>query len=104
MQTRALAADVLTTAVLTNSQRSTAATAMSTAGPMELRRVLSVFDDSADHETGLNLVRALDANPSAGSLDPEQFSKLLTKYPDDVLKAGQALLDRIAKQNEEKPR
>ena len=102
VQTRALAADVLTTAVLTNSQRSTAATAMSTAGPMELRRVLSVFDDSADHETGLNLVRALDANPSAGSLDPEQFSKLLTKYPDDVLKAGQALLDRIAKQNEEK--
>ena len=102
VRTRALAADVLTTAVLTTSQRSTAATAMSNVGPMELRRVLAVFGGSADRETGLNLVRALDGNPSAGSLDPEQLSKLLAKYPDDVLKAGKPLLNRITKQNQDK--
>lgn len=99
---RALAADVLTSALLTDQQRRVAAAAMRSAGPMELRRMLVVFDGPKDRETGLRLVSALDVNPSAGSLDPEQLRKIFVKYPDDVVKAGTPLLNRIAKQNEEK--
>jgi putative membrane-bound dehydrogenase-like protein len=81
---RGLAADVLTKAALTPEQMKSLADAMKGFGPMEVNRLLAVFEKTTDEGVGLHLIAALKASPARAGLRADAVKSRLTKYSSRV--------------------
>lgn len=95
MGDRMAAADVLGGAALTAAQRRTLLSALKTVGPLELPRLLPVFEQELDERLGLQLVSALQESAGLRGLRTDLVKPLLAKYPPSVQTAGQPLLTAL---------
>jgi putative heme-binding domain-containing protein len=93
---RPFALDALGRAGLTDVQQARLADALAEVGPIELRRLLSVFDRASAPDVGRRLVDALSRSTALANVRPEDLKPLLDRFGDPVRPAAQALLDRMA--------
>ena len=102
VQLRSFAVDVLTSAPLDRNQLLAVSSALPTAGPMELSRLMERFAKSQDPLVGQHLVDSLEKCAASSSLPLAQLQQQLAGYGDRVLERAQPLLDRIRTENQEK--
>ncbi len=93
--TRTTAADVLARARLTTDQLSRLAEALRSAGPVEVDRLLTAFDQSSDDAIGLNLIKVLGESSALTSLRTDALKAHLAKYGPKVQKQAEALYARL---------
>jgi putative heme-binding domain-containing protein len=89
---RALAAETLAHAKLSNAQLLQLAESLKKTGPMETSRLLESFAQSTDEKVGRALVEALTGSAGRAAVRPETLKPLLVKYGPAVLKLGEGLL------------
>jgi putative membrane-bound dehydrogenase-like protein len=99
---RQLAIDVLSTAALSPEQYRTLADVMAQLGPMELDRLLPLFGNTSDAETGRRLVAALLDNDAAEGLLPEKLRLAFSKFDSSVRDAARPLLEQPQADAEER--
>jgi putative heme-binding domain-containing protein len=68
------------------------ADALRTVGPLELGRLLPVFDKAPGEELGQRLLAGLKASKGVSGLRPEVLRPRLAGYPESVRAGGEALL------------
>ncbi len=88
---RALAAEVLSKASLTNEQLTTLCQSFAKVGPMEFDRLLEPFGRSSDEAVGLTLLKSLEAPNIRPMLRVDMVKTRLTKYGPAVQKQAEAL-------------
>ncbi len=93
--TRTTAADVLARAKLTRPQLDRLADGLRTAGPVEVDRLLSAFEQSSDESVGLTMVKALSESSAFSSLRVDALRVHLAKYGSAVQKAAESLYARL---------
>jgi putative heme-binding domain-containing protein len=93
--TRTTAADVLAQAKLSKRQLTRLADALRTAGPVEVDRLLSAFEQSTDEGVGLKLVKDLAESSALSSLRVDSLKAHLAKYGKTVGKAAEALFAKL---------
>jgi putative heme-binding domain-containing protein len=92
---RTTAADVLARARLTRDHLSRLADAIRAAGPVEVDRLLTAFEQSTDEAIGLKLVKVLAESPALSSLRVDALKAHLAKYSPAVQKQAEALYARL---------
>ncbi len=89
---------------LTVEQQAALAVSIPSVGPLELNRLLSVFESSTDEGVGTKLVAALKQSPVLTSLRVDAVKQRLAKFPASVQQQAEALYAAInleaAKQKE----
>jgi putative membrane-bound dehydrogenase-like protein len=93
--TRTTAADVLARAKLSGPQLLRLAGALATAGPLEVDRLLGVFEQSSDELLGLALIKALSESPAQSSLRVDALKAHMAKYGPAVQTEAEALYARL---------
>ena len=91
---RSAAASVLAKAKLTPEQLLTLADALRSVSPLEMPKLLAVFEKSTDEALGLRVVAALGEAKSSG-LRADLVKTTLAKYPASVQAQSEALLNRL---------
>ena len=89
---RTAAAGVIEKAKLDRNQLLTLTDVIKTAGPLELPRLLSPFDNASDEALGLELIAALKQSNGRSSVRADMLRPRLAKYPASVQKQGEMLL------------
>jgi len=89
--TRGLAAEVLTRATLTSEQFIALADAMKSLGPMEVDRLLSVFEKTTDEKVGLHLLAALKESSARAGIRANAVKTRLAKYDARVREEAEGL-------------
>lgn len=101
---RSAAVEGLLKAQLTNDQLGSLADEMAKIGPIELNRLLAVFEPCSDEAVGARLVAALNKSPVLTSLRVDALKLRLAKFPPATQQAAEELYARInveaAKQRE----
>jgi putative membrane-bound dehydrogenase-like protein len=92
---RTAAADVLARAMLTPEQLLRLVEALRAAGPVEVDRLLTAFEQSCDDALGFKLVDALEASLALPSLRIDALKAHLAKYGPAVQKKALALYARL---------
>jgi putative membrane-bound dehydrogenase-like protein len=92
---RSSAVDVLARAKLTPAQLGALADALKTAGPLEVDRLLTAFEQTTDEPLGLKLVKVLGESPALSSLRADAIKQHLARYGPPVQAAAQALYARL---------
>jgi putative membrane-bound dehydrogenase-like protein len=92
---RAAAVETLSKAKLTADQLAALATRLPSAGPLEVDRLLSSFEQSTDAEIGLKLLAALNDPALLPLLRVETLKPHLAKYPADVQTKAERLYARL---------
>jgi putative heme-binding domain-containing protein len=92
---RTTAADVLARARLNADRLSRLADALRSAGPVEVDRLLTAFEQSTDQMIGLKLVKILGESAALSSLRPDALKAHLSKYGPAVQKSAEALYARL---------
>ena len=90
---RSAAASVLAKARLTPAQLTQLLSALPSAGPLELPKLLVAFERAPEESLGLALVAALGQRTVG--VRASEIKALLSKYPESVKQAGVILLARI---------
>jgi putative heme-binding domain-containing protein len=72
-----------------------AATALPSAGPLEIDPLLGAFERSTSAEVGTALVAALNASPAAKRLSATVLRSALARYPAGILAAAEPLLKQV---------
>jgi putative membrane-bound dehydrogenase-like protein len=93
--TRTTAADVMARAKLSPDQLRRLADAISTAGPLEVDRLLLAFEQSTAEELGLKLLGALAESPALSSLRVDALKAHLAKYGPAVKDKAEALYAKL---------
>jgi putative membrane-bound dehydrogenase-like protein len=88
---RSAAAEVLAKAKLNVEQLFTLTQTLTSAGPLELDRLLDAFASSTDEKVGRALVSALKASPARSSLRVETLKPRLAKLPPAVQRQAEEL-------------
>ena len=100
---RGNAATVLARAKLSPDQLLALTDSLKTVGPMELPRIIAVYENASDEALGLKLVSALKQSKGVAVLRPDVLKPRLAKFPESVQKKGDELLAslnlNIAQQN-----
>jgi putative membrane-bound dehydrogenase-like protein len=96
---RALAVDVLAGSELNPDQLSHVAEALKSTGPMELKQLIPLFEQTLNDVTGRLLVAALTDAPAATSLDPQQIHERLAKFGNKTSTLAKPLIERIREEN-----
>ncbi len=99
---RSLAVDALLRTKLSPTQLDRLAEAIATVGPMELKRLLAVFETDREARRGLKLVAALEQSPGVSAIAPDQLEAWLAKFGDQVAAASVDLLGRVRLATKEK--
>jgi putative membrane-bound dehydrogenase-like protein len=89
---RGSAATVLAKARLSPEQLLALTDALKTVSPMELPRILTVYENASDETLGLKLLSALKQSKGSAVLRPDVLKPRLTKFPESVQKKGDELL------------
>ena len=92
---RSSAATVLAAAKLNGEQLGTVAQAIPTAGPLELEKLLTAFEQSKDAEVGRKLITALNASTGLGSLRVDRLKARLDLYGDAIKADAEKLYARL---------
>ncbi|MFO1006423.1 MAG: PVC-type heme-binding CxxCH protein [Planctomycetaceae bacterium] len=102
--TRSAAVDALAKAKLSTAQQAELADAIAKVGPLELNRLLGIFENSTDEAVGTRLVAALKQSPVLTSLRVDAVKTRVAKFPEPVQKQAEELYAAInveaAKQKE----
>jgi putative heme-binding domain-containing protein len=99
---RTLAANAIARVALSARQREQLIDVLPGMGPMELTRILSVFEQPGDDDFGLRLVQALKQTHAVATLQPERVESLLAHYGAATSEAAQALTLSVTLTAEEK--
>jgi putative membrane-bound dehydrogenase-like protein len=92
---RTTAADVLARSRLTAEQLTRLASALRTAGPLEVDRLLVAFEQSSNEALGLKLVEALTNSAALSSLRVDAIKAHLAKYGPSVQRQAEGLYARL---------
>jgi putative membrane-bound dehydrogenase-like protein len=92
---RGAAADVLSHARLAPDQLAALAGAIKTAGPLEVDRLLTAFEQTTDEPLGLRLVKALGESSAFTSLRADAIKQHLAKYGPAVQRAAEGLYAKL---------
>lgn len=93
---RAAAGELLTRAALTPEALIALASALKTANPVEVAKLLPAFSKSVDEKVGLALVGALSDPAVRGVIRAELVKPILDKYPKPVRDAAEKLYALLA--------
>jgi putative membrane-bound dehydrogenase-like protein len=83
---------VLEKAKLNREQLRALAGVLEAAGPLELPRLLTAFDNASDEALGLEMIAAVGKSKGRSSVRADALRPRLAKYPESVRKQGEALL------------
>jgi putative membrane-bound dehydrogenase-like protein len=86
------ACSVLEKAQLTRDQLVALVDVLKSAGPMELPRLLTAFDNGGDEALGLQMIAAVRQSKGRSSVRAGALRPHLAKYPESVRTQGEALL------------
>jgi len=89
------AAKALGKSSLSKEQLTTLGDLVSTAGVLELPRLILAFEKSHDAAIGQKMIAALKESPGLRSVRPELLSAVLNSYPDDVKAAARPLYEAL---------
>jgi putative membrane-bound dehydrogenase-like protein len=89
---RVAAAAVFEKAHLDRKQLLDLTASLANTGPLELPRLLPVFDRGSDEALGLAMLAALQGSKGRSSIRPDILRPRLAKYPESVQQKGEALL------------
>jgi putative membrane-bound dehydrogenase-like protein len=92
LSTRSAAANVLSKSKLSEEQLLALADTIKSAGPLEMTRLLTAFENSKSEAVGLKLVASLKEAKGLSSLRADILQSLLAKYPASVQEEGKELL------------
>jgi putative membrane-bound dehydrogenase-like protein len=92
---RSTAVDVLARAKLTTAQLGALAVTLKTAGPLELDRLLTAFEQSTDEALGLKLVKVLGESSAQSSLRVDALKQHLAKFGPSVQRASEGLYAKL---------
>ncbi len=93
---RATAAAILEKSALDRAQLMSLATSLQSAGPLELPRLIRAYAITNEEPVGIAMVQALNRAISRTSVRAEVLRPVLSKYPESVRKAGEALLESLS--------
>ncbi len=93
--TRSAAVESLNRAKLTSEQQSELAGAIADVGPLELNRLLGVFESATDEAVGLKLIAGLKRSPVLTSLRVDMVKPRIAKFPNPVQQAAEELYAAI---------
>ncbi|MEQ9379357.1 MAG: HEAT repeat domain-containing protein, partial [Pirellulales bacterium] len=99
---RSLAVDALLRTKLSPEQLDELASATATVGPMELKRLLEVFEADRTSERGLKLVAALAQSPGIAAIEPDELEAWLAEFGESVAASAKDLLSQIRLATQEK--
>lgn len=91
---RSSAANIIARAKLHPAQLHTLANAMKTIGPLEMPKLLAVFEKSTDEKLGLRLVESLGQAKSAG-MRADLVRAALASFPASVQQRAEGLLEKL---------
>ena len=89
---RQAASRVIENARLTNAQLGELTAVLTSAGPLELPRILRAFDGGTDEAVGMRLLDALERSPARATVTAEALRARIASYPDAVRRRGDALV------------
>ena len=92
---RSTAAALLEKSTLDRSQLMSMTSALETAGPLELPRLIRAYTGVSDEATGLAMISALKQSKVKSSVRGDVLRPVLSKYPESVRKEGDALLESL---------
>jgi len=92
---RSTAAALLERSALDRAQLLSLASALQSAGPLELPRLLRPYANGNDEAVGLAMIGALKQSKVKSSVGGEVLRPVLSKYPESVRKEGDALLESL---------
>jgi putative membrane-bound dehydrogenase-like protein len=95
VSTRSAAVEVLIKAKLSVAQQTSVAAAIPSVGPLELSRLLSVFDSATDENVGRRLIAGLQQSPVLPSLRVDSVKLRMLKFPPIVQKEAEPLYAEI---------
>ena len=95
MAIRTTVADVLARAKLSTGQLDRLAEALRSAGPVEVDRLLTAFEQSRDESIGLKLLKVLGESSALASLRIDALKAHLAKYGPAVQKQAEAIYARL---------
>lgn len=93
--TRSAAVESLNRARLTSQQQSELADVIVDVGPLELNRLLGVFESATDESVGLKLIAGLKRSPVLTSLRVDMVKPRIAKFPAMVQHAAEELYAAI---------
>ena len=93
--TRSTAAAILEKSPLDRAQLMSLTSALRTAGPLELPRLLRPYMAASDEATGQAMLTALKESAAKSSVRGDVLRPILAKYPDAVQKDGEAFLESL---------
>jgi putative membrane-bound dehydrogenase-like protein len=97
VSTRLAAADVLVKSKLSNEQLGKLAETLKTAGPLDVSRLLAVFDATTDDSIGRKLLDSLKDSPALTSLRVDTLKPRFAKFGKDVQTDAESLYTVIEK-------
>lgn len=92
---RGMAAGILAKAPLPEDQLLAVAESIRTAGPLELPKLLAVFEKCSIPAIGLKLIASLEESAALPGLRPDMLRPRLTNFPEVVRRESEQLLARI---------
>jgi putative membrane-bound dehydrogenase-like protein len=92
---RGNAATVLGKAKLSPDQLLALTDSLKNVGPMELPKILAVYENASEEALGLKLVSALKQSKGVAVLRPDVLRPRLAKFPESVQKKGEELLASV---------
>lgn len=93
--TRSAAVESLNRAKLTSEQQSQLAGVIADVGPLELNRLLGVFESATDEAVGFKLIAGLKRSPVLTSLRVDMVKPRVAKFPTSVQQAADELYAAI---------
>lgn len=93
--TRSAAVEALVKAKLSVPQQASIADAIGSVGPLELNRLLSLFEDATDQAVGRKLIAGLRRSPVLTSLRVDAVKPRLAKFPAAVQQEAEQLYAEI---------
>lgn len=95
-RTRSLAATTIASWKLSPAQLAKLADSISEVGPLELSRILNLFEQQTDSATGVRLFQSLAKSPAASSLPTERILKMAIRFGDETLAIAEPLLAKAS--------
>ena len=92
---RIAAAEVIAKAKLSTDQLKSLTPAIKSAGPLEIEKLLTPFENASDEATGLALIDSLTQAKSLTSLRPDSLTTKIKRFPAPVQAAAAQIIVRL---------
>lgn len=95
-RTRSLAATAIASWKLSPAQLAQLAESISEIGPLELSRILNLFEQATEASIGVQLFQSLAKSPAAASLPTERLLKIASRFGNETMKIAEPLLAKAS--------